>query len=233
MNIAIILSAGSSTRMNRETPKQFLEVGGKKIISYSLDTFYFHKMIDAIAIVIREEDRDFFEKLIKNKNGKPIYLINGGTTRSESSYNALRFLKNYTKEDDIILIHDAARPLVSERIINENIKKVSMHKAILTYLPMTDSVFIKNNEKFEESFSRDKLGIAQTPQTFLFKDIYDAYSNIKNLKMATYTDDIQVFKKLYTDVELVIGERKNMKITTSEDFEILRSLLIKSLEDQT
>lgn len=141
MNIAIILAAGSGERMKSDVSKQFILVNDLPLFMYSIKAFNQNRSIDSIFIVTKEEDLDAVKaeckkhKILKFRN-----VIPGGTTRQESVYNALKYLKGKTNGDDNILIHDSARPLVSQDIINSNLNALKECDAVETAVKATDTI---------------------------------------------------------------------------------------------
>ena len=221
MNIAIIVAGGKGNRFGGELPKQFVLINGKPLMAYTLEVFNSSKHIDEIAIVSHKDylskTRDIVEQYHFNKVS---YIIEGGETRQESVYNALKAIT--AKDDDVVLIHDCARPLVSEKIIKDNIETCQKVNAATTAIKATDTTIIASDEKMKETLNRDVLFQVQTPQTFRYKLIKDAHDNCKDHKA---TDDAQLVRNLGHEVAIVNGSKNNIKITTQEDLMLFTSLL--------
>ena len=140
MNIALVLAAGSGTRMNNAQPKQFMLVNNKPLFLYSVEAFQSNKDIDAIVIATNEEYIELVKDYAKDLN-KVISVIKGGETRQQSVYNGLKEIeKNIRNQKDLVLIHDSARPLVSQRIIDENISLGRQFGAVDTVVAASDTI---------------------------------------------------------------------------------------------
>ena len=226
-NITLITAAGKGTRLvGAGIPKQFLRVRGKPILIYSAETFNNNDLIDEIYIITSKEYIEEVERLCHQYNiNKLKFVVEGGQTRQESVFNGLQAMKSHNVDDnDIVLIHDGARPLVDDSIINSNIKACLEYQAVETVIPLTDTVVKSSNGQiFDEVADRNELFQVQTPQTFNFKLIYDAHKRFESLKLAT--DDAQLVHNMGKPVHLVEGNKKNLKVTTIEDLNILTSLL--------
>ena len=227
MNVALIMAAGSGQRMNSETPKQFIEVNGHPILWWTVKAFNDSTDIDAIFIVTNssyfnkvDEVTLDFEKVIGN--------IQGGSTRQESVFNGINYLlKNGFINDDIVLIHDAARPLVTTDIIKNNVEGCKIHGAVDTVIPANDSIIRSlDASTISQSENRKELFQNQTPQTFKLGIIKEAYDKLSN-ELDKYTDDCQIVIKSGYKIHLVEGSKLNFKVTTKEDLELLEAILSK------
>ncbi len=231
MNIALILAAGKGMRVKSSLiPKQFMLINKKPLISYTLETFQNNQEIDKILLVTNNEYLLTMQEIcIKYKITKLCGIIKGGSTRKESVYNGLNYLKSIkTQDEDIILIHDGARVLVSDDIIKDNIHSCLKYNAVTTVIPCQDTIISScDGDKLDYTLNREELYQVQTPQTFKFKIILKAHENALNLKQ-NITDDTKLVKLLNQDVHLVLGSSLNFKITTNEDVEIFKCLSIKN-----
>ena len=210
MNIAIILASGSGSRIKSSNlPKQFVVVNDKPILFYSVLTFEKCSYIDQIIIVSNEDYFDFINKWINLLNiSKVSNLVKGGNSRQESSYLGVTSVN--ACEDDIILIHDAARPLISEEIIINNIKAAKEHKSVITAIKSTDSIV-----SIQDGYlNREHIYSVQTPQTFKFKDIKSAHESAVKNGILNASDDASLFDEKPCIVE---GSKINFKITNDED----------------
>ena len=224
MNIAIVLAGGTGSRMSLDMPKQFAVVKGKPIMAYTLSVFQNSPLVDSIYLASHKEYFKQSKQIINEyKLNKVKTVIEGGQTRQESVFNALRQIN--AKDDDIILIHDCARPLVDEQIIKDNIEQCQLHDAVETAVKAVDTTIEVSEEQFENSLNRDKLYQVQTPQTFKYKLIKEAHENAIKNKLANITDDAQLVAKLGHKVFIVNGKKTNLKVTTDEDLKILEALL--------
>lgn len=224
MNIAIVLAGGTGSRMSLDMPKQFAVVKGKPIMAYTLSVFQNSPLVDSIYLVSHKEYFEQSKSIIEQYNiNKVRGIIEGGQTRQESVFNALKQIN--AKDDDIILIHDCARPLVDEQIIKDNIEQCKLHDAIETAVKAVDTTIEVSEEQFENSLNRDKLYQVQTPQTFKYRLIKEAHENAIKNKLANITDDAQLVAKLGHKVFIVNGKKTNLKVTNDEDLKILEALL--------
>ena len=224
MNIAIVLAGGTGSRMSLDMPKQFIAVKGKPIMAYTLSVFQNSPLVDSIYLVSHKEYFEQSKTIIEQYNITKVRdIIEGGQTRQESVFNALKQMN--AKDDDIILIHDCARPLVDEQIIKDNIEQCKLHEAVETAVKAVDTTIEVSEEQFENSLNRDKLYQVQTPQTFKYKLIKEAHENAIKNKLANITDDAQLVAKLGHKVFIVNGKKTNLKVTTDEDLKILEALL--------
>lgn len=226
MNIAIILMAGKGERAETTIPKQYIIIDGKPIYEYCLLQFYRNKNIDKIILVT---DNIYYDKVkdyisLQKYDNKSEVTI-GGKSRKESVLNALIYLGNKIDKEDIVLVHDSARPLVDETIINDNIKVASCNKIAVTAIKATSTLveIDTDNKSTKNYLDRSKIMEIQTPQSFKFS---------KFLKVSEYyrekseqTDDSQIFFKAGEKLEFVKGNCFNFKITTMEDIKLFMTIM--------
>lgn len=224
MRVAIILLAGSGVRFSEEFPKQFYTLNGHPLIYYTIKSFQESDKIDNIVLVSKPEHHDYVYNLVmKSRFDKVKFIVNGGKNRQESAYNALKFLSASLKDDDIVFIHDGARPFVDKEIIDGHIETLNGEKATITAIPATDSIaYSEKGDYVNDVPNRHYLFNIQTPQAFRFKTIYDAHNRFVNLGAA---DDGQLVIKNGGKVAIVLGNKKLMKITTLEDVKMLKALI--------
>ena len=220
MNVAIILAAGNGTRLSNNIKKQFIKIHDKQLFLFSFDSFC-SSNIDKILIVSSKEDINYVRSLVSS-NEKFLDVIAGGETRQQSVKNALDYLKGILADDDVILIHDAARPLIKVPLINEVINKTIEYDCCSLILPIKDTIISLSNNNYESTLERDKLASVQTPQGFKFKIIYEAH--LKAIHSSA-TDDAQLVKKLGFNIHLIKGDEQNFKITTNEDLNYFEYIL--------
>lgn len=228
MNIGVILAGGSGSRMGIvDKPKQFIDIYGKPIIVHTLEIFDSHADIDAIAIVCLEEWLDDLRILLrKYEISKVKWLVVGGRTRQESIYNVIKTLSEECQEDDILIIHDSVRPLVSHKIISNNIIGAKRYDAVDTVVPSADTIVKSvDSNTIEEVPNRSELFIGQTPQSFKFSIIKKAHDKAIKDNILDSTDDCQLILRLGEDVHLVEGEKLNFKITSFDDLLLLKSIV--------
>jgi len=208
--VAIITAAGNSTRFGGN--KLFEKINGKFVIQKTLDAFINHPKIDQIILTYNKNNENNFKAL--NIQNKPVKFVPGGETRTQSVKNALQSIKNC----DLVLIHDGARPYVSEQIISDCIRCAIENESAVCAIPVTDTVAeIKNNE-ITKNIERDSLYTIQTPQGFYYKDIFKAYKSLNDNE--NYTDDSQVYQKIFKKAHIFLGSPENIKITYKSDIKI-------------
>ena len=220
MNVAIILAAGNGTRLSNNIKKQFIKIHDKQLFLFSFDSFC-SSNIDKILIVSSKEDINYVRSLVSS-NEKFLDVIAGGETRQQSVKNALDYLKGILADDDVILIHDAARPLIKFPLINEVLNKTIEYDCCSLILPIKDTIISLSNNNYESTLERDKLASVQTPQGFKFKIIYEAH--LKAIHSSA-TDDAQLVKNLGLNIHLIKGDEQNFKITTNEDLNYFEYIL--------
>ncbi len=234
MNIALIIAGGSGQRMHQDIPKQFLNVFDKPIIVYTMQAFQNHPEIDAIEIVCIDGWHDVLRAYAKQFGiAKLENIVSGGKNGQDSIRNGLEDIHSrHHEEDDIVLIHDAIRPMVSEKIISDNIRVCRANGNAITVVPCT-AAMLKTYDSFSstEQIARDNLKITQTPQAFFVNEIMASHKQALEMgitnSVASCTMYIEMGKKLY----LSDGSEKNIKITTTEDVEIFKALL-KAKKDE-
>ena len=220
MNVAIILAAGNGTRLSNNIKKQFIKIHDKQLFLFSFDSFC-SSNIDKILIVSSKEDINYVRSLVSS-NEKFLDVIAGGETRQQSVKNALDYLKGILADDDVILIHDAARPLIKVPLINEVINKTIEYDCCSLILPIKDTIISLSNNNYESTLERDKLASVQTPQGFKFKIIYEAHQKAIH---SSANDDAQLVKSLGLNIHLIKGDEQNFKITTNEDLNYFEYIL--------
>ena len=229
MNIAIVFAGGTGTRMGAGIPKQFLDLDGKPILIYTLENFQNTDLIDKIYISCKEGYIDKTKKLIqKYKIDKVAEIVEGGSSSQESIFNALKVAQEQNDEDSIVLIHDGVRPFLSENVIQKNIDSVKEHGSAITCTACYETIIISEDKmNIDEAPKRDMCFTAQAPQSFYLKDIYDAHIKIRE-QNPTYTnivDSCTLYRVLGKNVSIIEGDRGNIKVTTPQDFYILKALL--------
>lgn len=223
MVTAILLAGGKGTRMGAAKSKQFIELKDKPILYYTIKLFMDNDLIDNIILVLSKDDIEYCKnEVLKKYNLKVNKIVEGGNERQESVYNGLTAVNN----SDIVLIHDAARPFTSERIINDSIKYAKQYKATAPGVMPKDTIKIKNEKNFSvETPDRKRLVSIQTPQAFDYNMIYECHSKVKEMGISV-TDDTMVVELFGNEVYIFQGEYTNIKITTPEDM-ILAEYLVK------
>ena len=222
-NAAVIVAAGSGTRMLSDIPKQFMNVLGKPVIVYSLEKFNRNININEIVIVTKEEYIPLCKSIIKEYNiDKVTHIVIGGETRQQSVYLGVTSVAD---DIDNVLIHDGARPLVSDKIICDCINALNNHKCCAVGVPMKDTIkYSDNGEYIDRTVDRSRLWQIQTPQCFERK-LAITYHEKAVSENFTVTDDCMLFEHYGEKVALVEGEYENIKITSPQDIFVMEGLL--------
>lgn len=225
---AIILAGGKGLRFGNTTPKQFLTLKNKPLIIWTLEAFNSMKSIDYIIVVSPEEYLVTIKTLISEHTiTKVIQTIKGGATRQESSYNAV--MSNNFNSDDILLIHDAARPFISDEIINNCIDETKKYGAAGVYVSAIDTI-TEIEDGFVKSIPpRKNLYYAQTPQSFKYTIIKRAHEKALQNPQNTFTDDVSLVLGTGCKVKKIEGDYNNIKITNPQDFELANWIIKKRL----
>lgn len=223
MNGVVIVAAGTGSRMNMGINKQFIKLEGKEIIAYTIEKFYNNSNIEDIVVVVKEDESEFFKKEILDKyNFKNVKIAYGGKERQDSVYNGLKLLD---EKCDVVLIHDGARPFVSDKIIDKSIEEAKEHKAIVVGVPVKDTIKVIDNDKnIVDTPNRSVLWAVQTPQTFDYNILIDAYKDAFKNKFYG-TDDSMLVERIGYKVKMLEGSYNNIKITTQEDLNIGSQIL--------
>ena len=229
MNIALIVAAGSGSRMgNADKPKQFLPIYGKPLMIHTVEVFEMHNEIDEIVIVTNESYIDQVKVWCKQYDlSKVRAVVAGGDSRQKSVYNGLKAVGELvSSKDDVVVIHDAARPLISSKIISDNIEACLKFGAVDTVIKASDTIIkSRDGEIINEIPNRSELYQGQTPQTFKYSIIKDAHEKALKDALPNVTDDAKLVLSFGIDVHLVPGSAQNFKITTFDDLMMLKALL--------
>jgi 2-C-methyl-D-erythritol 4-phosphate cytidylyltransferase len=234
MNIAVILAGGVGTRLGMSLPKQFFKVAGKMVIEHAVDVFEKNELIDEIAIVTNSHYTFMVEDMIIKNNWKKVKkILEGGEERYHSSLAAINAYGDF-KEANLIF-HDAARPLLSQRIVNDVVKAMYTYNAVDVAINSADTIIEVANEIITAIPERIKMRRGQTPQSFKQAVIAKAYTIALKDKNFTATDDCGIVKKYLPQEKIFVvnGEEVNMKLTYPEDTYLLDKLFqLRSAEIQ-
>lgn len=221
---AIVLAAGKGSRMQSDIPKQYMKILGKEVLFYSLKVFQ-ESAIDKIVLVTRKEDISFCKSEIIEKYGftKVTDIIEGGSERYWSVKNGL----NCAKGSDYVLIHDAARPCINQKIINDSMDEVIRCGVCTVGVPVKDTIKIVDNNNYGiDTPDRNSLWQVQTPQSFDYIDLMTAYEKMQQHSSINITDDTMIMERFIgKKSKLIMGDYRNIKITTSEDILIAENFL--------
>jgi 2-C-methyl-D-erythritol 4-phosphate cytidylyltransferase len=217
---AIIVGGGSGKRMQNSVPKQFLLLKNKPILMHTISVFATSIFHPEIIIVLHSDLHQYWKELcLKYNFNIPHVLINGGEQRFHSVRNGLMSIKN----DGIVAIHDAVRPLVSTNLISKLFEEATNNGNAIAAIKPSDSIRKVISETESQIINREELVLIQTPQTFKIEQLRVSYQQQYQLK---FTDDASVVEEGGFKINLIEGERNNIKITYPEDLE-LANLLIK------
>ena len=217
-NVAVILGAGNGTRMGIDKSKMLLEIGGKTVIERSVAAFSDMPEIDEIIVVCRECDVDLFSQLITDED---VSFVIGGEIRQQSVMNAVETID----ECDYIIIHDGARPLVTQKAIINTLDKAQECRAAATGVTVKDTIkVVDDNLAIVDTPDRSRLISIQTPQIFDF-GLYKEALKKAQADSKDYTDDCQLVENLGTKVYAVQGDYDNIKITTKSDIPLAENIL--------
>jgi len=212
----ILLAAGESKRLKSSVPKPYITVNNKKLLEHALNSFQDFRAIKKTVIVYNKKHKKHLNKL----NPKNTLKIAGGKTRQESTFKALKKIKKMNCKK--VLIHDAARPFPSKKIINEIIKKLRTNHAVVPIIKINDATKRVEKKIIFKNIKRNSLRFSQTPQGFTFKKIYEKHK--KNMNTSV-DDDSALFTDDGEKVVSINGSKTNLKITDKEDLDIFRSLI--------
>ncbi len=221
MNTLIQLSGGVGSRMGLNIPKQYVTVNDRPVFSYSLETFMRNPYIDNVVVVADNSWVDYIKADYEQLEvRKPIFFALPGETRQHSVYNALRRIEELSlcSDDDIIIIHDAARPLVSHEIINSCINELEGYDGVLPVIPVKDTIYLSQDGKNITSLlTRSELFAGQAPESFRFGKYYAIHNAMTHDEISKINGSTEIAYKAGLNVRLVKGSEMNFKITTSED----------------
>ena len=227
-NTAIVLAAGQGKRMHSKVQKQFLEIQGYPVLYYSLRCFQESPLIQDILLVTGEDALSYCKEEIVKKYGftKVSNVIAGGKERYESVWKALCILKE-RGQSGFVMIHDGARPFVTEEILKRGLQKVKETGACVIGMPSKDTVKLSDEEGYvKETPNRKCVWTIQTPQIFSYSLIREAHDSIRQKDMSKITDDAMVVEQeTGAKVALAEGSYQNIKITTPEDLDIAEAFL--------
>lgn len=232
MIYAEILAGGSGKRFgNKDLPKQFMMLSDKPIIIHTIEQFVINKDIDKIIVCTPKNWISYTEDLIKKyiNNIDNIEVVEGGSSRNESMMNGCRFIKEKygLKKDDIIITHDAVRPFINQRIIEDSIKVGKKNSAVDTVIPATDTIIKSEDGKLISDIpDRSTLYYGQTPQTFNIIELMKLYESLTLDEKNILTDACKIFVLKGKPVKMIEGETFNIKITTVFDLKLADSIVM-------
>lgn len=230
MNIAIILSGGTGSRMGLSIPKQYVKVHGKMIISYSLSTFLQNNKIEALVIVCAEEWEKNIQdeiEMLPSVSFRKIFFARPGETRQYSIYNALVVARQMAFDDEaIVIIHDAARPLVSAALINRCLDACRNADAVMPVIPVKDTTYISEDGIHIKSLlNRCHLWSGQAPEAFKFKKYFHVHTTMTHDEILKINGSTELAFKAGLDCQMIEGDPMNFKITSPEDLVSFQNII--------
>ena len=226
-NIALLIAGGSGNRMHQDIPKQFITVNERPVIVYTLEAFEKHPEIDGIAVVCIEGWEQVLWAYAKQFNiTKLKYVVPGGKNGQDSIRNGIYELEKHYAAEDLVLIHDAIRPMVSAEIISDNIRVAREKGNAITAIPCAEAM-IQTEDGIEStgSYPREKLKRTQTPQAFHLGRICDLHRRALDAGITNSVASCTLMIEMGEQVFFSAGSEKNIKLTTVEDLDIFKALL--------
>ena len=233
MNIAMIIAGGTGNRMHQDIPKQFLTVNEKPVIIYTLEAFQKHPAIEGIVIVCLTGWEQVLWAYVRQFNlDKVVSIVPGGSCGQESIYKGLKEIANKYSEDDIVVIHDAIRPMVSEEIISDCINTANAFGSAIAVIPCQEAMLVTDNqEDSEKIFERSNLKRTQTPQGFRVGHLLDVHRRALESGITNSVASCTLMIEMGEKVHFSLGSEKNLKLTTVEDIDIFKALLLARRSD--
>lgn len=226
-NIALLIAGGSGNRMHQDIPKQFLTVNEQPVIIYTLQAFETHPEIDVIAVVCIQGWEQVLWAYAKQFNiNKLQYIIPGGKNGQDSIRNGVYELEKHYSQEDLVLIHDAIRPMVSAEIISDCIRVANQYGNAVTVIPCAEAMIqTEDGVSSSGSYPREKLKRTQTPQAFHIGDICDLHRRALEAGITNSVASCTLMIEMGEQIYFSSGSEKNIKLTTVEDIDIFKALL--------
>lgn len=216
MNTAIILAGGIGSRLGANRPKQYIEVNGRPIISYCLDTFENNQIIDEIIIVVSDEWLDYVSEIV-SKLSKFSRFAPAGSSRQHSIFNGLKFCDPRTES---VIIHDAARPNVSNNLIDECFACLNGYDGVMPVIPVKDTIYYsEDGDQVNSLLNRDHLFAGQSPECFNYDMYYTVHKSLSENDLALIKGSSEIAFMHNMRIKMIKGDESNYKITTLSDLE--------------
>lgn len=232
MNIALILSGGTGTRLGTDIPKQYLKVNDEPILSYCLECFTAHEEIDAIQIVAAPSWQAQILEWLKpiDKQQKFRGFSQPGENRQLSILHGLEDIRKYACETDCVLVHDGARPLLTAELVRNCLQAVKGHDGVLPVIPMKDTVYqSKDGRTINSLLERNSIFAGQAPEAFILGKYYEANRRLLPEKILEIKGSTEPAVMAGMDIAMIPGDEGNFKITTEQDLERFCQLISGSL----
>ncbi len=234
MNIAMIIAGGKGVRMNQDIPKQFLNINDKPVIVYTMQAFQQHPEIESIMVVCIDGWQEILKAYANQFNiTKLKWVVPGGENGQESIRNGIRELEKHCQADDMVLVHDGIRPNVSQEIISNCIAECRLHGSAITVIPCAEAMLLREEggSSSHEIIERSSLARTQTPQAFPVGKLAWAHDEAEKRGITNSTASCTLLIELGEKVYFCPGSEKNIKITTTEDIEIFKALLMAKKDE--
>lgn len=228
MNVGIILSGGVGSRINSiDIPKQYFEMDNKMVIEHSIEKFLKNDKIDILVIVCAEEWKLKIEQRIKKYNlyNKKVFFSSQGSSRQESVLNGMNRVVKLCSERDMVIVHDAARPFVSTKMINECIDEANDVFGVMPALKVKDTVYEVNSNIISKTLNRDLLVAGQSPECFKFIEYLNLFNKMSTTELKGIKGSAEIAVKSGKRIKIIDGDENNFKITTNLDIEKYCSLM--------
>lgn len=230
MNIALILSGGSGTRIGGDIPKQYQMVNGRTLLSFCLETLLMHDMIDGIQIVADQRWHNKIRNEMKKMEAGNKFrgFSKPGQNRQMSIFHGIKDIKSYVDAENTVLIHDAARPCLSAQLIQDCFYGLEGHDGVMPVLPVKDTVYVsKDGRRVWNMLERSQLFAGQAPELFRLEPYYEANCRLQPEEMLAINGSTEPAVLAGLDVVMIPGDERNFKITTPEDLKYFRERIRK------
>ena len=228
MNVALLTAAGTGTRMGQDIPKQFIHIDNKPILIHTLEAFQNHPSIDAIIVVTLASWIEVVKAYAKQFNiTKLQWVVEGGATGQESIKKGLDELKEHISLDDVVLVHDGNRSMVSSEIISDSLVKFKKYGSAVAAIPCVEAVFRSDDDGISSTVSvpREQLFRTQTPHTYTLGKLLWAHEEAAKKGITNTAASCTLMQQLGEKVYFSKGSEENIKITTTDDLRIFQALL--------
>lgn len=232
MNIALILSGGTGTRLGLDIPKQYIKICGKPVISYCMESLSAHKRIDTIHIVAEPAWQKQVEFWLQTSDLRKKFkgFSNSGSNRQLSILNGLTDIREYASASDFVLIHDAARPFLSARQITDCLDAAEGHDGVIPVLPMKDTLYSSaDGKRITALLDRSRIYAGQAPEVFKLGVYYEANIRLLPDQILKINGSTEPAVMAGMDVVMIPGYESNFKITTKEDLERFKEIMESNL----
>ena len=228
MNIALILAGGTGARLGSDIPKQYMKVNGEMVISHCLAVFGMHPQVEAIQIVAHPQWHDEIRGAMpKDVRVKFRGFSKPGRNRQLSICSGLQDVMEYAAKTDVVIVHDAARPLVSEAMLSACIEACTVHDGALPVLPVKDTVYLGDGSRITSLLDRNTVYAGQAPEAFVLGRYYEANRKLLPDKILQINGSTEPAVMAGMDIAMIPGEESNFKITTRADLERYEEIMRK------